>query len=911
MQSFGNREETDKTIETEAILISNSVEVAVFTETWLTDVTAEKLPFKEYQKFHLCRSKVARNSGGVSICVKNNLPASRLKIQVPDDIECIWVTIRPNWLPRSVSNIIVCGIYYPGLKSDYAPRQADIIFHISTTVQYLKREYANPLFLIMGDFNDLPTRSLCSTCDLKQEVKVPTRGDATLDLILTNRKIELYQEPISLPKIGGGDHFPVLYIPKKYIPPKNIKKIIEIRKFLKSTIILFGAWITRVNWSWLNDIHDVNDKVKYFSSILWKMIDRYFPLVKVVISSTDKEWVTPKIKELINKRQKAHMEGLSELRDSLAKKIKLEIKEAKIKFNESKKEFFEKANPKEWYKHINNIINNGNFSQINLTNIPELSEKTPSEQAEIINEHFAEICREYPQFQFNTVQNDNLEIIKIPSISEFETYKMLIKFAKKALVTGDLPRRILQEFAVELATPFCIIINSSTNSGIFPDEYKKAEITPIPKVNPPKALSDLRPISKTPIGGKMIESVIMKELEKDLIGKLDADQFGNTKGTSTTHYLLNLTNEAYISTDKGNATTAVTIDYSKAFDYVDHSVLIEKLVDLGVRSNIINLIISFLKERSHSTKTLGLSSPYLSITCGVPQGTCSGPRLFVVVINGKKCHFVSSYKFVDDKTIAYSYSGDPTNALHKALEIEEKATKMDKMKINASKCHAITFNFSQNNLLPQNLTLNGNVIENCTRIKLLGVIITNDLKWSDNVQHICDKVNRKLYILSKLKKFGLKTEELIVVWKTILRPLTEYATPLWHSGLTEGESYMLETLQKKALGIILGVIYVDNRRLYKIENKNINYQGALEKLDLVQLSVRRELLTKKFAVQSVHNERHKGMFPLNMCNVNTRNREMFDVIAYTKDRTINSAIPYMTRILNGVSNVDSKLIVPK
>ena len=96
MQSFGNREETDKTIETEAILISNSVEVAVFTETWLTDVTAEKLPFKEYQKFHLCRSKVARNSGGVSICVKNNLPASRLKIQVPDDIECIWVTIRPT-----------------------------------------------------------------------------------------------------------------------------------------------------------------------------------------------------------------------------------------------------------------------------------------------------------------------------------------------------------------------------------------------------------------------------------------------------------------------------------------------------------------------------------------------------------------------------------------------------------------------------------------------------------------------------------------------------------------------------------------------------------------------------------------------------------------------------------------------
>ena len=78
-------------------------------------------------------------------------------------------------------------------------------------------------------------------------------------------------------------------------------------------------------------------------------------------------------------------------------------------------------------------------------------------------------------------------------------------------------------------------------------------------------------------------------MKKDLIGKLDEDQFGNCKGCSTTHYLVNLTHEAFSSTDKGNATTAVTVDYSKAFDYVDHSVLIEKLVELGVRSNIINL----------------------------------------------------------------------------------------------------------------------------------------------------------------------------------------------------------------------------------------------------------------------------------------------------------------------------------
>ena len=92
-------------------------------------------------------------------------------------------------------------------------------------------------FLIMGDFNDLPIKSICKTCGFKQVVDVPTRGDATLDLILTNISNDFYEKPISLPKIGEGDHFPVLYKAKKYIPPKDIKQFIEIRRFPKSAIM--------------------------------------------------------------------------------------------------------------------------------------------------------------------------------------------------------------------------------------------------------------------------------------------------------------------------------------------------------------------------------------------------------------------------------------------------------------------------------------------------------------------------------------------------------------------------------------------------------------------------------------------------------------------------------------------------
>ena len=92
-----------------------------------------------------------------------------------------------------------------------------------------------------------------------------------------------------------------------------------------------------------------------------------------------------------------------------------------------------------------------------------------------------------------------------------------------------------------------------------------------------------------------------------------------------THYLINLTNKAFKSTDKGLATTAIIIDYSKAFDLVDHTTLIKKLLELGVRGKVIKLITFFLTNRKHYTKINGVKSELINITCGVPQGTISDP----------------------------------------------------------------------------------------------------------------------------------------------------------------------------------------------------------------------------------------------------------------------------------------------
>ena len=899
IQSFGKSSKKDKTVECEFILDINQVDISVFTETWLNDITKEQLPFKSFRKFHLVRKNTIRDSGGVSIFVNNKFQSSKLKIDVPNHLECLWVRVKPIWLPRKFTTIIVCAIYYPGSTSIYAPPKEDIILHLTSSVLKLRTRYYNPLFLLMGDFNDLPIDEICTTCEFKQLVKDPTRKEAILDLILTNINNDLFEIPKTMPKIG--DHYSLLVKPKNYVKPKTENIKIKMRKYPKSAINGFGRWITTFDWSQLVSLTDVNDKTDYFSTMSWSMINKFFPLITVKLTNVDKEWMTPYVKSLISQRQKAHLNKKNELRDCLDKKVKQEIIKAKKNFKKEKVGLFDKQNPKDWYRQVNKIINNGKPKGLNVLNIPELAGRNNAEIANIINNHFAQICKKYPPLDNNICSSENESKEELEMISEAYSYKLIQKFSKKSLGPGDLPQKIFKEFAPELAAPLRDIINCSLRSGVFPEAYKKAEIVPIPKCNPPSLITEFRPISMTSIVGKMIETMYMFELDKDTKGKLDSDQYGNTKGSSTTHYLIKLTDEAYKSTDLGNATTAVTIDYSKAFDYVDHNILIQKLIALDVRGIVIKSIRSFLKNRSHCTNVAGVKSRFENITCGVPQGTVSGPRLFVILINGVKSSVVSNYKFVDDKTIALSYSGDATSILQEVLNIEEKETLCDKMIINGSKCHSITFNFSKKNTPPSNLTLQGNNILPCDVIKLLGVVLSKDLKWTENTNSICSKVNQRFFYLCKLKQFGFQKDELVTAWCTMIRPLIEYAAPLWHSGLTEAESKKLEALQKKAMGIIFGIVYKDNKRLYKLGQSTVNYKKLLEIIGLPSLYDRREALTNKFALQTFNNKAHKSMFQEKKSNsVNLRRNAKFTEVKWETTRYRHSAIPYMSRILNGV-----------
>ena len=191
----------------------------------------------------------------------------------------------------------------------------------------------------------------------------------------------------------------------------------------------------------------------------------------------------------------------------------------------------------------------------------------------------------------------------------------------KAPGPDGLPNWILHDFSAQLAGPVCAIFNASVREGFVPTRWKEANVIPVPKVQPPKSIeSDLRPISLTATLGKILESFVGVWILERIEDKLDDHQFGALKRRSTTHALVDMLHHWHSAVDRGQSVRTVFIDFAKAFDHVDHNILVAKLLGFGLTDTIIRWICAFLRDRRQRVKIGDALSEWLELGAVMAQG---------------------------------------------------------------------------------------------------------------------------------------------------------------------------------------------------------------------------------------------------------------------------------------------------
>ena len=326
---------------------------------------------------------------------------------------------------------------------------------------------------------------------------------------------------------------------------------------------------------------------------------------------------------------------------------------------------------------------------------------------------------------------------------------------------------------------------------------------------------------------------------------IDPQQFGTIPGSSTTEALISMIHSWNGGTDGNGATARVILfDFKKAFDLLDHQILVRKLHTYNFHEETVSWIVDFLTDRMQRVKIgQDFYSEWASVPAGVTEGTKLGPWLFVMMINDLNIPNTEMWKYVDDTTICEIVAKDQFSSIQSAVDVFSKNASNDKFQLNEGKCKELGINFStKTNDNINAIKINDKEIDTVPQAKISGLHVSNDLKWNFHINEVIKKACRRLYCLRHLKRSGLGTKELIQFCCSCIRPITEYACPVLHNGLPSYLSEDLEVVQKIGLKIIY---------------PQLSYEQALAKSDLCPLSTRRQEITDRLFQSIIKGNDHK------------------------------------------------------
>lgn len=373
-------------------------------------------------------------------------------------------------------------------------------------------------------------------------------------------------------------------------------------------------------------------------------------------------------------------------------------------------------------------------------------------------------------------------------VNEQELYEVVANLKLTGAGHDELKMKLLKQCLPSILKPLLYIFNRSLQTGVVPDKLKWAKVLPLYKADDPSTFSNYRPISILPCFSKVLEKIVYNRLlayfkENKL---LYDHQYGFRENHSTSMALVQLLDNITNALDNNDFTIGVFIDLSKAFDTVDHSILLHKLHDYGIHGKELQWFKSYLSDRKQFVTWNGVNSKYMDIQCGVPQGSILGPLLFLIYIND--LHFVSEKAFfilfADDTNIFLS-DKDEQRLLSSMNDILDKVDlwfKTNKLSLNVKKSSYMIFKRRNKCILhPRNpVFIANNALEHVSHAKFLGINIDDQLNWKRHISFVSNKIAKNIGVIRRIRHV-LSSKILLNLYYTMIYPFISYGNIVWAS----------------------------------------------------------------------------------------------------------------------------------
>ena len=815
--------------------LDKTFDVICITETWLNVGTAELISIDNYIFFNIYRSD--RRGGGVGIFVHNKFNC-RLLDEISycrSFIECIFLEITCG------DRVFVVGCVYKPPDADFN----SFVQALEDILACVSRVICCEVF-ICGDFN-LNILNLL-TCDNNVDflnlmiansyspvITKPSRIDDTTNsyTLLDNIFCKSPTRYISgLLLTALSDHYPVFLLYEdmfaRDMSSDSSVDLVRYRLIDDRTLNLFYNGLAGCDFDHVYGTLDVNESFAKFDEIVFKQFDRCCPIITKTVSYKDilKPWIDREAKIEIRKRD-SYMSLMRAGRMRREVFVRLRNRVTGILRKKKRQYYIDKfeavrCDIRRTWSLINEFIHpsaKNKRGKIDCLKIDGMFVSNEQDVADQLNSYFSNvganiansIVDSYDHNEF--LQGNHPNSFFLSPVSTAEVIGYISSLKNKKCNIHSLPSIALKYVSVIVAPVICHLINLSISSSTFPDHLKIARIVPLPKGGDPMIMSTYRPISVLNIFSKIVE----KHVHKQLYSYLEANdvltdcQFGFRQMRSTSQAISRHTDYIYESLDGDKIVFSMYLDFKKAFDSVDHVILLDKLSFYGIRGLAHSWFKSYLSNRKQYVNLNNINSVISSVTHSVPQGSNLGPLLFLIYINDlPKCtdHF-EFLMFADDCTITCEIPKNEisianTRINHSLLSLGNWLC-ANKIQINALKTKYMLYSHRGRFSLDAPVMINNCEISRVDTVKFLGVILDESLSFRFHVRDISLKISRNLGVIRRLCNL-VPNNVMWSLYYSLVHPYIIYSINTYFNA-SDYITNKIKILQKKTVRVVNGLCY--------------------------------------------------------------------------------------------------------